>query len=141
MVRMSSVSVPDPGEKIRLGARIITAPTATRAAATSAKIEVAAWALSRTTARHYSPSVFRQPAYALNDGRAVDVARMAPRKTILDQHFLSGAAGNRTRPKNSAELGKRWIWVRETTRKYAKLPADTRHMLMASTASRSAEVA
>ena len=40
MVRMSSVSVPDPGEKIRLGARIIAAPTATRAAATSAKIGV-----------------------------------------------------------------------------------------------------
>jgi hypothetical protein len=43
MVRMSKVSVPDPGEKIRLGARIITAPTATRAAATSAKIEVDPW--------------------------------------------------------------------------------------------------
>src|SRR5271156_3767462 len=40
MVRISSVSVPDPGEKIRLGARIIAAPTATRAAATSAKIGV-----------------------------------------------------------------------------------------------------
>jgi starvation-inducible outer membrane lipoprotein len=45
---MSSVSVPDPGEKIRLGARIIVAPTATRAAATIAKIEVDA------TARPYS---------------------------------------------------------------------------------------
>jgi len=45
MVRMSSVSVPDPGEKIRLGARIIVAPTATRAAATIAKIEVDAWGL------------------------------------------------------------------------------------------------
>jgi hypothetical protein len=40
MVRMSNVSVPDPGEKIRLGAKIIAAPTATRAAATSAKIGV-----------------------------------------------------------------------------------------------------
>jgi hypothetical protein len=40
MVRISSVSVPDPGEKIRLGAKTITAPTATRAAATSAKIGV-----------------------------------------------------------------------------------------------------
>jgi hypothetical protein len=49
MVRMSNVSVPDPGEKIRLGARIIVAPTATRAAATIAKIEVDAWALSRVT--------------------------------------------------------------------------------------------
>jgi len=49
MVRMSSVSVPDPGEKIRLGARIIVAPTATRAAATIAKIEVDAWVFSRTT--------------------------------------------------------------------------------------------
>ena len=54
MVRMSSVSVPDPGEKIRLGARIIVAPTATRAAATIAKIEVDAWAFSRITARPYS---------------------------------------------------------------------------------------
>ena len=49
MVRMSSVSVPDPGEKIRLGARNIVAPTATRAAATIAKIEVDAWVFSRTT--------------------------------------------------------------------------------------------
>jgi hypothetical protein len=40
MVRMSSVSVPDPGEKNRPGARIIAAPTVTRAAATSAKIRV-----------------------------------------------------------------------------------------------------
>jgi hypothetical protein len=54
MVRMSNVSVPDPGEKIRLGARIITAPTATRAAATSAKIGVDAWAFSWITARPYS---------------------------------------------------------------------------------------
>jgi hypothetical protein len=52
---MSSVSVPDPGEKIRLGTRIIVAPTATRAAATIAKIEVDAWAFSRITARPYSP--------------------------------------------------------------------------------------
>jgi hypothetical protein len=37
---MSNVSVPDPGEKIRLGARIIAAPTATRAAATSANVGV-----------------------------------------------------------------------------------------------------
>jgi len=75
MVRMSSVSVPDPGEKIRLGARIIVAPTATRAAATSAKIQVDAWALSRITARPYSRCVFRQPASALPDGQAVDWAR------------------------------------------------------------------
>src|SRR6202012_1593118 len=53
MVRMSSVSVPDPGEKIRLGARIIVAPTATRPAATIARIEVDAGALSRITARPY----------------------------------------------------------------------------------------
>jgi hypothetical protein len=51
MVRMSSVSVPDPGDKIRLGTRIIVAPTATRAAAIIAKIEVDAWAFSRITAR------------------------------------------------------------------------------------------
>jgi hypothetical protein len=51
MVRMSSVSVPDPGEKNRLGARIIAAPTPTRAAATSAMIRVDAWALSCITAR------------------------------------------------------------------------------------------
>ena len=62
-------SVPDPGEKIRLGARIIVAPTATRAAATIAKIEVDAWAFSRITARPYSPGVFPQPAYLLHDGR------------------------------------------------------------------------
>ena len=54
MVRMSSVSVPDPGGKNRLGARIIAAPTATRAAATSAKIRVDTWGLSRITARPYS---------------------------------------------------------------------------------------
>jgi hypothetical protein len=53
MVRMSNVSVPEPGEKIRLGATIITAPTATRAPATSAKIGVDAWAFS-FTARPYS---------------------------------------------------------------------------------------
>jgi len=52
---MSSVSVPDPGEKIRLGTMIIVAPTATRAAATIAKIEFDAWAFSRVTARPYSP--------------------------------------------------------------------------------------
>jgi len=54
MVRMSSVSVPDPGEKNRLGARIIAAPTAIRAAATNAKIRVDTWGLSRITARPYS---------------------------------------------------------------------------------------
>jgi len=51
MVRMSRVSVPDPGEKIRLGARIITAPTATRAAATSAKIELDPWPRSILTVK------------------------------------------------------------------------------------------
>jgi hypothetical protein len=50
MVRISSVSVPDPGEKIRLGARIIAAPTATRATATSPNIGVDTWAFSRFTA-------------------------------------------------------------------------------------------
>jgi hypothetical protein len=50
IVRMRSVSVPEPGEKIRLGARIITAPTPTRAAATTAKIEVDACALCCFTA-------------------------------------------------------------------------------------------
>jgi hypothetical protein len=48
---MSSVSVPDPGEKIRLGAKIIVNPTATRAAATIAKIDIDAWAFSRITGR------------------------------------------------------------------------------------------
>jgi len=58
MVRMSNVSVPEPGEKIRLGARIIAAPTATRATATSAKIGIDAWAFSCVTPRPYSPCVF-----------------------------------------------------------------------------------
>jgi hypothetical protein len=57
MVRMSNVSVPEPGEKIRLGARIIAAPTPTRAAATTAKIEVDPCALRCFTVRQYSPRV------------------------------------------------------------------------------------
>src|ERR1700739_452808 len=42
------------------------------------------------------------------------------------------AAGNRTRRKNRSELGKYQIPVRETTRNYAKRPANTRKVLMAS---------
>lgn len=113
MVRMSSVSVPDPGEKIRLGAKIITAPTATRAAATSAKIGVDAWVFSCTTARPYSPCVFLRltlPARVCKtDFRNLldyDHHQHLPRTERLriclvglayssDQHLLYGAAGNR----------------------------------------------
>ena len=47
--------------------------------------------------------------------------------------FSCGAAGNRTRHENRAELRKRGIRRRKTTRKNAKRPADTRKVLMAST--------
>jgi hypothetical protein len=76
MVRMSSVSVPDPGEKIRLGARIIVAPTATRAAATIAKIEVDAWAFSRITARPYSRSSLSRAATQSPTGPVVALVLM-----------------------------------------------------------------
>jgi hypothetical protein len=51
----------------------------------------------------------------------------------LDQLFLCGAAGNRTRRKNRAELRKQVNRRRETTRENAKRPADTPKVLMAST--------
>jgi hypothetical protein len=47
--------------------------------------------------------------------------------------FSGGAAGNRTRCKSVADVRKRRVWQRETTRKYVKRPPDTRQALTAST--------
>ena len=55
------------------------------------------------------------------------------RKHTLTCSFSSGAAGNRTRRRNCPDLHKYRIRVRETTRKYAKSPASTPKLLMAST--------
>jgi hypothetical protein len=57
--------------------RIIAAPTATRATATNAKIEVDAWAFSRFTARHYSPCGGSARAHARTE-LANRVAPMPP---------------------------------------------------------------
>src|SRR5207249_12287807 len=46
---------------------------------------------------------------------------------------MIGAAGNRTRRRDRLNLQKCRRWVREKTRKYARQPAETWHMLMAST--------
>ena len=46
------------------------------------------------------------------------------RKYPLTCFFSCGAAGNRTRYKNPAELRKHRSWLRQTTRKYVKRPAD-----------------
>ena len=46
------------------------------------------------------------------------------KKGPLICHPYSGAAGNRTRCKNRAELRKRWISVRETARTYVTRRAD-----------------
>src|SRR5262245_1256390 len=54
-------------------------------------------------------------------------------KSFPNLGLLSGAAGNRTCSRNRIELRKRRISLRETTRKYAKRPADTRVVLMTST--------
>jgi hypothetical protein len=41
---------------------------------------------------------------------------------VSDQLVFGGAAGNRTRYRNLADLRKRWIGRRETTRKYVRPP-------------------
>src|ERR1700728_4459984 len=82
MVRMSSVSVPDPGEKNRLGARTIAAPTPTRGAATSAKIGGDAGALSCITARPYS-TLWQQPPVREHRSRSLSPTRCHGRRINL----------------------------------------------------------
>jgi len=58
---------------------------------------------------------------------------MQRRKGRWSAALLSGAAGSRTQRRNRADLEKCCHLRRETTRKHAKRPADTRQVLMAST--------
>jgi hypothetical protein len=55
------------------------------------------------------------------------------KRTATLRPFSGGAAGNRTQRRNSADLRNCWTGRPETTRKYAKRPADTQRVLMAST--------
>ena len=85
--------------------------------------------------RHFSrctPAIWQMAIHSGNP--SIETWGRSGQDFVLTRSSSSGPAGNRTRYKKSrSPAGMPIYWRRGTTRKYVKLPADTRRVLMTST--------